>query len=284
MYNATTANEYAEMLNNPNMGLLESLFCWMFANFDPFWAVAGGIFLLHEGSYFGSYVPYLIADQIPSLRQYKIQSDKDNTFNLQWHCFLRLLAVHTVSQLPVIIGSHHLLELLEISTMPPFPNVWTTILPSVVFCYFVEDFYFYWIHRLLHWGPFYKYIHKVHHEHAAPFGIAGEYAHPIETVFLGIGTILGPLILRAHLLTLWVWLFFRVWQVIDCHSGYNFPWSVNRFVPFWGGAEFHDFHHMAFVGNFASTFKIWDKIFGTDDKYYQWKAKEAEKSSKLKAQ
>ena len=33
------------------------------------------------------------------------------------------------------------------------------------------------------------------------------------------------------------------------------------------GAEFHDFHHMAFTGIYASTFIVWDRVFGTDVKY-----------------
>jgi methylsterol monooxygenase len=144
--------------------------------------------------------------------------------------------------------------------------------------FFIEDFWFYWVHRLLHYGPFYKYIHKVHHEYAAPFGITAEYAHPIETIILGLGTSLGPFLFGSHLLTLWIWLVVRVIQTVDAHSGYNFPWSFNRFIPFYGGAEFHDYHHMAFVGNYSSTFTIWDKVFGTDSKYQLWKSKQTKKS------
>ena len=33
-------------------------------------------------------------------------------------------------------------------------------------------------------GPFYKYIHKIHHQYSAPFGLAAEYASPIEVMFL----------------------------------------------------------------------------------------------------
>ena len=39
------------------------------------------------------------------------------------------------------------------------------------------------------------------------------------------------------------------------------------------GAEFHDFHHYNFVGNYASTFTWWDKIFGTDQQYKEYRAK-----------
>lgn len=50
----------------------------------------------------------------------------------------------------------------------------------------------YWAHRALHYGPLYKKIHKLHHEFSAPFGLAAEYAHPLEILILGMGTIGGP--------------------------------------------------------------------------------------------
>jgi sterol desaturase/sphingolipid hydroxylase (fatty acid hydroxylase superfamily) len=109
---------------------------------------------------------------------------------------------------------------------------------NAVLCMIVEDFYFYFVHRLLHHRLLYKYIHKRHHDHTAPFGMAGEYAHPLETILLGVGTTAGPLLFTRHLATLWVWLLVRVVQVVECHSGYDFPWSPNRWLPFWGGMCF----------------------------------------------
>jgi methylsterol monooxygenase len=40
------------------------------------------------------------------------------------------------------------------------------------------------------------------------------------------------------------------------------------------GAEYHDFHHMAFTGNYASTFIVWDRVFGTDVKYHEHRNKQ----------
>jgi methylsterol monooxygenase len=34
---------------------------------------------------------------------------------------------------------------------------------------------------------------QVHHTYSAPFGLAAEYAHPIEVLVLGAGTVLAPL-------------------------------------------------------------------------------------------
>jgi methylsterol monooxygenase len=47
----------------------------------------------------------------------------------------------------------------------------------------------------------------------------------------------------------------------------DFPWSLQHILPFWSGAEHHDFHHMAFTNNYSTSFRWWDRIFGTDDKY-----------------
>ena len=37
------------------------------------------------------------------------------------------------------------------------------------------------------------------------------------------------------------------------------------------GADHHDFHHMAFVNNFSTSFRWLDALFGTDDKYRAYK-------------
>jgi methylsterol monooxygenase len=68
----------------------------------------------------------------------------------------------------------------------PFPTLFDMVASNVFFLV-VEDCYQYFFHRLLHWGVFYKRIHKQHHLYSAPFGLASEYAHPIETVVLGLG-------------------------------------------------------------------------------------------------
>ncbi|XP_052489003.1 uncharacterized protein LOC105801826 [Gossypium raimondii] len=51
---------------------------------------------------------------------------------------------------------------------------------------------------------------------------------------------------------------------------YDFPWAPTRFIPFYGGVDYHDYHH--YVGeqsqsNFASVFTYCDYIYGTDKSY-----------------
>lgn len=58
----------------------------------------------------------------------------------------------------------------------------------------MEDAWHYFAHRALHHKSIYKHIHKLHHEFSAPFGLAAEYAHPVEILVLGAGTVGGPLL------------------------------------------------------------------------------------------
>ena len=51
----------------------------------------------------------------------------------------------------------------------------------------------------------------------------------------------------------------------------DFPWSLQHILPFWSGAEHHDFHHMAFVNNFSTSFRWCDHLFGTDTKYQEYR-------------
>jgi len=260
------------------VSVLETFWNWLERD-HPWTLGPAGVFLLHQLTYFGCYLPYFVSDYVPYLRQFKIQAHKHNDRWSLWRCFKWLMFLHFVFELPIIVLTHPIFKgyLAAMRTDPPFPTLWTIAWQIVAF-YLMEDFYFYWIHRLLHWTPLYKHIHKMHHEHAAPFGIAGEYAHPIETMFLGVGTAAGPILFstlgRMHLSMLYFWMIFRVAQVIDAHSGYNYPWSLNNLFPLWGGAEFHDFHHEKFTDNYASTFIIWDNVFGTNKKYLADRAKQ----------
>lgn len=50
---------------------------------------------------------------------------------------------------------------------------------------------------------------------------------------------------------------------------------MQHILPFWAGADHHDFHHMAFNNNFATSFRWCDRIAGTDDRYLAYKARVA---------
>lgn len=156
-----------------------------------------------------------------------------------------------------------------LSTTVPFPPWWKMAYQIAIF-FVCEDAWHYWNHRMMHQSPFlYKNIHKIHHQYSAPFGLAAEYASPIEVMMLGFGTVFSPILWCAitgdlHILTMYIWIVLRLFQAIDAHSGYEFPWSLHHFLPFWAGADHHDTHHEKFIGNYASSFRWWDAVLDTE--------------------
>ncbi|KAI0226601.1 C-4 sterol methyl oxidase [Massospora cicadina] len=116
-----------------------------------------------------------------------------------------------------------------------------------------------------------------------------KYAHPIEVALLGLGSFMGPLVILfttgdMHVITTISFVSVRICQAVEAHSGYDLPWSLNNIIPFWAGAEHHDFHHQAFMDCYSSSFRWNDALFGTDRKYHAARERQKQsKGSKLKA-
>jgi len=248
--------------------LVEKGWEYLITSYTPDTLITWGTLVSHEVFYFSIYIPFLLCDFIPAFQKYKIQPDKKNTWPLIWNCLKKLFVSHFVVQWGMMVLFRPVMLSLGLVVSLPLPK-WSEVLFVCIVSLLIEDFYFYWVHRLLHHGLWYKHVHKVHHDHAAPFGISAEYAHPVETMLLGVGSVIGPLLLTRHLFVLWVYLFLRLYQTVEAHSGYHFPWSLSNFLPLYGGPIFHDFHHETFKGNYASTFTYLDRIFGTSKQFYE---------------
>ncbi|KAH7145790.1 fatty acid hydroxylase superfamily-domain-containing protein [Dactylonectria estremocensis] len=245
-------------------------------------------FFLHELVYFGRCVPYMLMDWIPFFNRYKIQAQKMPTLKEQWDCAAIVLVSHFTAELPQIWFFHPIATYFGMDYGVPFPPIWKMAL-QITICFIMEDAWHYWFHRGLHYGPLYKAIHKMHHTYSAPFGLAAEYASPIETALLGIGVVGAPILLMAftgelHLFTMYVWITLRLFQAIDAHSGYDFPWSLRHFLPVWAGAEHHDLHHEKFIGNYASSFRWWDYCLDTEAGAQANKRRREKKLAQIKAQ
>lgn len=225
-------------------------------------------FVLHEVVYFGRCLPWYILDKIPYFNKYKIQEAKMPSNEEQWECFKSVLTSHFLVEAIPIWFFHPLCQQIGILYSVPFPSITEMAIQLAVF-FVLEDAWHYWFHRGLHYGVFYKYIHKQHHRYAAPFGLAAEYAHPIEVALLGVGTVGIPIVWclitkRLHLFTVCVWISLRLLQAVDSHSGYELPWSLHHLVPFWAGADHHDDHHRYFIGGYSSSFRWWDHFLQTE--------------------
>jgi methylsterol monooxygenase len=251
--------------------------------------IATGImsFVMHELVYFGRSIPWMIIDAIPYFNQYKLQNvspwlvsplgnlgisnssqSKVPTWKEQWECAALVLISHCTVELPQIWLFHPIATYFGMDYGVPFPSAWRMAMQITIF-FIIEDAWHYWFHRALHYGPLYKAIHKLHHTYSAPFGLAAEYASPIEVMLLGFGIVGTPIVWvcvtgELHLVTMYMWIVLRLFQAIDAHSGYDFPWSLRHILPFWAGADHHDLHHERFIGNYASSFRWWDYCLDTE--------------------
>jgi sterol desaturase/sphingolipid hydroxylase (fatty acid hydroxylase superfamily) len=182
--------------------------------------------------------------------------------------FINLMVVFPIAvAVPVLLGTVKLRF-----SGDEFPSAWE-LMGQIALFMVVEDFCFYWSHRLLHHPKLYELVHKKHHEYYTPISVASEYAHPFEFFLTNMTpTALGPMILgdRVHFFTLLAWSLLRVNEAIDGHCGYEFSWSPYKLLPLSAGARYHDYHHTHNVGNYGSLFSVWDTLCGTNAQYFRF--------------
>lgn len=200
---------------------------------------------------------------------YKIQPKIKLSYSDSFGCYKDVMRMFILVVGPLQLVSYPSIHMIGIRTSLPLPSIYEIVAQLAVY-FVVEDYTNYWIHRILHckWG--YDKIHKVHHEYTAPIGFAAPYAHWAEVLILGIPSFLGPAMVPGHMITFWLWIAMRQIEAIETHSGYEFPWTLTKYIPFYGGADYHDYHH--YVGgqsqsNFSSVFTYCDYIYGTDKGY-----------------
>lgn len=163
---------------------------------------------------------------------YTLQSHGLTLFQLEYHSFLRALIEY------------------------PF----YFILSMVLF-----DTWFYWMHRLIHVQPLFKYVHAWHHRQSlrTPSTWANNSDTILDDIFLQSYWVFSfillpfpPLVLFAH----------KIYDQITGmmgHSGYEISGSLPLKFKFLVAVLHHDQHHSAVKYNFATHFSWWDRWAGT---------------------
>jgi 4-alpha-methyl-delta7-sterol-4alpha-methyl oxidase len=226
--------------------------------------------LIGLGAFLVFALPYtwLAEANLPRLRRHRIQKQRNPGKTFLRPSLLRL-AINACLTLGLIALIWPLLRFSGVHA-GQLPS-WSEIAWQMPIFLVVDDFLFYWLHRLLHTPWFYDHVHVVHHRVTAPCAIAGAYFHPVEYLSISVVATVGPLLVGAHVVTVWIWAFFRQWEAAEGHSGYEFPWSPAAWLPFYEGPSFHDHHHARFRGNYANYFGYLDRWLGTESKdYVRW--------------
>lgn len=148
--------------------------------------------------------------------------------------------------------------------------VWWIVPVQVILIFIVDDAWFYFAHRLLHENKFLlRKVHNIHHRAITPFPLEYIYVHPLEWLIGSMGSFLGIivvlLIMPEHTVivySFWIYGGIRNLHEIDIHSDVRS--FISNHLPFIFATEQHDLHHSKVKGNYASTFNLWDKVFGTE--------------------
>lgn len=141
-------------------------------------------------------------------------------------------------------------------------------LPLSVFLYlFVQDSWFYWSHRAMHWPKLFRIAHKVHHDSRPPTAWTAMSFHPIESL---TGAIVLPIlvfVLPIHIAMIGVVLTVATVMGVTNHMGWEiFPrWLVHSPLGNWLiTASHHERHHEEYRCNYGLYFRFWDRVCGTD--------------------
>lgn len=124
-----------------------------------------------------------------------------------------------------------------------------------------ETFYFYWVHRLLHWPPLYRIAHAVHHRNTNVGPWSGLSMHPIEHV-LYLGSVMIHWLVAAHPVHVLYHLQYFTLTAATTHSGFEgiVVKDRNRLAL---GTFHHQLHHRYFECNYGGLEIPWDKWFGS---------------------
>jgi len=135
---------------------------------------------------------------------------------------------------------------------------WGYLLLSIPLFLFVTDMAIYFIHRGLHFGLIYQYIHKPHHTYKWTSPFSSHAFHPIDGWAQGIPYYLFVFIFPLHYIVfIFLFLFVNFWTI-----------SIHDQVDFCGDGFFnstghHTLHHTQFLYNYGQYFTLWDRVCGT---------------------
>lgn len=132
---------------------------------------------------------------------------------------------------------------------------WLLVLPILT------SSHFYLIHRLLHWPPLFKRVHKLHHTniHIGPW--SGMSMHPVEHVIY-ISSVLIHFVIASHPVIMLTHIYTRCMGPAFSHSGFEKLLIKDKTIT--DAADFHhQLHHKYFECNYGTVDTPWDRWFGS---------------------
>lgn len=143
------------------------------------WWTTAYTFLIYWG--FGAIYTIMDLTNKPKfLRRYKIQANTNEPVDTKRliKVIISVICNQIFVGIPFAIFSFYAMKLRGMPDIRELPTFhW--VLFEIGICILVEEFGFYYSHRLMHNKKIYKYIHKQHHLWQSPVAVTAIYAHPI---------------------------------------------------------------------------------------------------------
>lgn len=126
----------------------------------------------------------------------------------------------------------------------------------------IHEVHFFLIHRAIHWGPLYRWVHAVHHNSVNPSPWSSLSMHPVET-FIYHGVALWHLVLPSNPVVAMFQLHMAGFGAVNGHIGFD-KLEVGEEGVLESHAYIHYLHHKYFEVNYGGDGLIpLDKWFGT---------------------
>jgi sterol desaturase/sphingolipid hydroxylase (fatty acid hydroxylase superfamily) len=142
------------------------------------------------------------------------------------------------------------------------PTVLNTVL-SFVGSMILYDTQFYWAHRLVHWKPLYRRVHRGHHLSVTPTVWSNNSDHFLDNAFIQSYWMIAHLLIPIAPLVLFAHKIYDQISGVIGHSGYEIGGLICQPPSPMISTTNHDQHHRSFRYNFATHFTIWDRLMGT---------------------
>lgn len=125
----------------------------------------------------------------------------------------------------------------------------------------IHETHFFFLHRALHWGPLYRWVHSVHHNSVNPSPFSSLSMHPVELIaYLGVA--LWHLVIPSNPLLALYQLHFAGFGAIPGHIGFDrIETGGERAID--THAYIHYLHHRYFEVNYGDGLIPFDRWFGT---------------------
>jgi Delta7-sterol 5-desaturase len=142
---------------------------------------------------------------------------------------------------------------------------------SVVVMLLLQDTYFYWAHRLMHWKPLYRFTHRVHHDSIDTSPFTSYSFHPVEAIVEAVPNVVFAFLFPVHF---WALLGYQLTDLIlnvIGHLGYEIMpqcWTTHWLLRWKTPSTHHNMHHAKVNGNYGLYFRFWDVWMGTEFQDY----------------